>query len=402
MKYLRFFIILLLIPLMVLAEECDIDKLSISSITAIDKSGNAKEIDEATIDDKDINLNISMSEVGDNIKYRIVLKNESNEDYELDKKSLNIQSDYINYTFEYEDELNIIEAKSNKTLFLKVEYTNEVPDAIIDSGSITDNKNLSLQLTTNDTINILDTIINPNTNNNQKAIENPNTGNYYIHLVIIVLIVSVILFIILRKEKYTKYMILIIAITIIIPISVYALCKCDINIISNIRIEKEKAIEPIYLYGRANGVDIGDSVEVTETDNQAYIEHFGNIIYSIGDYILIPDEDMSFDMMDIFFKYKIENNIVTGIGIEYKLNNKRYSLIYDPSYFESNKQVLNNSFVEIYGDNKCHLVNENHYYCYDSIGGNMTGSASSDGSISFELNSFGCSMNKYKTNCSFS
>ena len=390
MKYIKYFLILLLIPFMVLAEECDIDKLSISSITIEDKSDNVNEIDEATVNDKNINLNLSMSEVGDNIKYKIILKNESNEDYELDKKSLNIKSDYIDYTFEYEDESNVIEAKSNKTIFLKVEYTNEVPDTIIDSGSFTDNKKLSLQLTTDDTISVLDTI------------KNPNTGNYYIHLVIIVLIVSVILFIILRKEKYTKYMILIIGITIIIPMSVYALCKCDITVKSKIRIDKDNGIEPIYLYGRAYGVDIGDSVEVNETDNQAYIEHFGNIIYSIGNNILIPDEDMSFDMMDIFFKYKIENNIVTGIGIEYKLNNKRYSLIYDPSYFESNKQVLNNSFVEIYGDNKCHLVNENFYYCQDSIGASMTGSASSDGSISFELNSFGCSMNKYKTNCSLS
>ena len=97
-------------PLIVKAETCDIDKISISSITIKDKSEQANEIEEATATGKKINLNLSMSNVGDNIEYKIVVKNASNDDYELDKKSFDINSNYIDYKFSSEDNSNIVKA----------------------------------------------------------------------------------------------------------------------------------------------------------------------------------------------------------------------------------------------------------------------------------------------------
>lgn len=63
-----------------------------------------------------------MSKVGDNIKYKFVIKNDSLEDYEIDKTSLNINSDYINYSFETNDNSNIVRANSSKNVTLIVEY----------------------------------------------------------------------------------------------------------------------------------------------------------------------------------------------------------------------------------------------------------------------------------------
>ncbi len=60
----------LFIPLLVNAEECNNDKVSISSITMEDKSNNVEELSEATTSNKDIKLNLNMSNVGDNIKYK--------------------------------------------------------------------------------------------------------------------------------------------------------------------------------------------------------------------------------------------------------------------------------------------------------------------------------------------
>ena len=88
---------LLFIPLYVNAEACDTDKITISSITLEDKSDGVEELDKATANGKNINLNLSMSEVGDSIEYKFIVKNNSNEDYELDKTSLKLNSDYINY-----------------------------------------------------------------------------------------------------------------------------------------------------------------------------------------------------------------------------------------------------------------------------------------------------------------
>ena len=86
---------LMFIPFVVNAETCDTDKITIENIAIESKSDNVEELSQATASGKNINLNLSMSKVGDSIEYRFVVKNYSNEDYELDKTSLNLNSDYI-------------------------------------------------------------------------------------------------------------------------------------------------------------------------------------------------------------------------------------------------------------------------------------------------------------------
>ena len=111
---------LMFIPYIVNAETCDTDKITIKNIAIESKSDNVEELSQATASGKNINLNLSMSEVGDNIEYKFVVKNDSNKDYELDKTSLNLNSDYINYLFETEDNSNVVKANSSKTVTLRV------------------------------------------------------------------------------------------------------------------------------------------------------------------------------------------------------------------------------------------------------------------------------------------
>ena len=139
-----FLLLVFFIPYYVYAETCNIDKISISSITIENKTENVIEIKEATVVDKKIDLNISVSELGDNIKYRIVIKNDSNEDYELDNKSFNLNSKYIDYKLESEDNSNIVKANSSKVVYLKVEYSNEVPNNSFNSGIYNDNKSMTI------------------------------------------------------------------------------------------------------------------------------------------------------------------------------------------------------------------------------------------------------------------
>ena len=47
-----------------------------------------------------------MSEVGDTIKYKLIIENDYNDDYKLDENSLNVESYYMDYTFELEDNSN--------------------------------------------------------------------------------------------------------------------------------------------------------------------------------------------------------------------------------------------------------------------------------------------------------
>ena len=197
------------IPFYVNAETCDTDKISISSITLRDKTENVIELDEATASGKSINLNLSMSNVGDNIEYKIVVKNDSNEDYEIDKTRLKLNSDYINYSFETDDNSYIVKANSSKNVIIRVEYKNEVPDEAFESGTYNDNKSMTFNLSTGDTMNVFDTFNNPNTG-----------AQSYILIIVIILLISGCLYILLKKKKYVKYMILVIEIAIIIPISV--------------------------------------------------------------------------------------------------------------------------------------------------------------------------------------
>ena len=218
---------LMFIPFYVNAETCDTDKITISSITMENKSDNVEELETATASGKNISLNLSMSEVGDNIEYKFVVKNDSNEDYELDKTSLNLKSDYINYLFKTDDNSNVVKPKTSKNVTLRVEYKTEVSEDKFENGTYNDSKTMTVNLSTGDTINVPD------------ILKNPNTGvQSYIIILTLILIISITSCVILRKKKYAKFMILVIESAILIPISVYALCKCDIIIKTKIMIKK--------------------------------------------------------------------------------------------------------------------------------------------------------------------
>lgn len=252
-------IFLMFIPFCVNAETCDTDKITISSITVDSKSDNVEELDEATSNGKNITLNLSMSEVGDSIEYKFVVKNDSNEDYELDKTSLNLNSDYINYSFETDDRSNVVKANSSKNVILRVEYKTEVPEDKFESGLYNDNKTMIVQLSNGNTINVPDTF------------KNPNTGvQSYILVFLIVLLVSGTIYVVLKKKKYTKFMILIIGTVIIIPISVYALCKCEIIVNSNIKINKVTECGSF-------SEDTWETISINVKNNNTFCYHVGDI-----------------------------------------------------------------------------------------------------------------------------
>ena len=222
-KKIIFLILVLLFPLIVNAETCDKNKISISSIKVDSKSNNVEELNNATASGKDINLNLSMTEVGDNVKYKIVVKNDSDDDYELDKSSFNISSDYIKYNLESEDDSMIVKANSTKTVYLRVKYNKAVKTEAFVNGVYSDTKDMAINLSSNDKP-IVSEIIN-----------NPSTGFKYIALIIMILfiIISTLIYLITKKKK-VQVMLLIIGTAIVIPTSVNALCKCQINIKSKV------------------------------------------------------------------------------------------------------------------------------------------------------------------------
>lgn len=124
---------------------------------------------------------------------------------------------------------------------------------------------MTLNLSTGDTINVPDTLKNPNTE-----------VQSYILIIFVILLISITAYVLLKKKKYVKFMILIAISAIIVPMSVYALCKCDINIESKIVINKINTLS----------VDLDCSYESAYLSNglksklPISINYYGNITWN--------------------------------------------------------------------------------------------------------------------------
>lgn len=218
MKKILYILFLLFVPFIVKAETCDLSKISISSIVVENTTQYVEELENATISDKSINVNLGMNKVGDSIRYKLEINNDSTEDFELDQTSLSLSTDYINYSFETDDGSKLIKAGSSKTVYLVVAYENEVPPETLAAGEYHDNKTLTVNLSAGD------------------AISNPKTGvESHILALTLVLVLSTVAFLVLRKKGYTA-LIVIAGISIIIPITVNAVCKCELSLNSEVSI----------------------------------------------------------------------------------------------------------------------------------------------------------------------
>ncbi len=217
MKKLLLFL-LLIVPVFVTAKTCDNSQIYISSITA---DNQELEVKPATTNDKTANINLKMTNLGDTIKYKIIIENKSNDDYDLDN-SINIKSNYIDYSIKSEDNSKTIKAKTSKTLILKVEYKKQIPENLFNNGKYNVNKNISFNiLPQKNEINI-----------------NPSTGSKSMIIVIILLILLLEgALIIAKRGKAIKLSILLIGTILLIPISINAICKTQIKISSNIVID---------------------------------------------------------------------------------------------------------------------------------------------------------------------
>ncbi len=240
MKYFKFFLILICIPLLVLAEECDTSKITITSMEQIEIEGNTKVISDPTFEDGSINLDLKMYEVGDSITYDLTIKNDSEDDYMIDEDTFKTDSDYIEYSLKTNDNTNIVKANSSKEVSLVVTYKKEVEDDKLTNNKFDASNSLKLSLNTSDKEKELDIITTDNIKESvdPQEVKNPITSVSSMMLISFVLLITVLILYVLirRKNKYTKFVVFVFAM-LLIP-TVYAICKYDIEVESTIEIEK--------------------------------------------------------------------------------------------------------------------------------------------------------------------
>ncbi len=218
-KILAFIILALFIPLIINAETCDNDKITLELIeneTYVE--GNATEKSAPVINGKNINVDLVMHKLGDGIEYVFDIINNSTEDYEINKDSFKIESDYINYELFLEDNSTIVKAGQKQRASLTVYYDNPVPSDVLLAGPVTDNKTITVNLSAG------------------QDIENPKTGvqSLLIAFVLTLGVSSIALFI-LNKKGYAT-LVIVIGVALIIPVTVHAVCKVELKLTSNVEI----------------------------------------------------------------------------------------------------------------------------------------------------------------------
>ena len=313
-------ITILFIPIMVNAAECDTSKVFIEGISIDKQSGSAIETEEATAQDKTINMNLEMFELDDSIRYKIVIKNDSNEDYELDQKSIKTNSEYMEYVIE-SDGSNIIKAKTTKTVYLRVQYKNPVPNSAYENGSFSDTVTMKVNLSSED------------------SLPNPATGIKYYLIIALIVITCGLLSLMFRKNKSAVTTTILIGI-LLIPLSVNALCKCQIELQSKVIIKK-----PIYngtiTRSSSTNLKIGDTIT------------FSNIKCNRSTNCSYIDEN-EYKTKRFYIKHEVENNVIKS---SYACTGDICFKGATTTDFEANKQL----FLSIHGDSTNEITDERLY-----------------------------------------
>lgn len=236
-------ILFLLIPLVINAETCEPEKVVIESIEINNKTDNVIEKSAPSVNGRNLNLDLEMFEVGDTIEYVMVVKNGSSADYELDRTSLSKSSDFIEYILETKDNSTIVKAGESKEVLVKVQYKNQVSDDSYVNGVYQDTKNLAVNLSSEEPTN---------------PIINPQTGMYTTLIIIPILVISAIVAIVLRKKKYSNIMGILLGLAILIPVSISAICKCELNVDSKVEVVKAKKVCIYVGNGGCSGAKISE------------------------------------------------------------------------------------------------------------------------------------------------
>ena len=135
-----------LIPFAVKAEVCEDDKIIIESAVLKETNGVVDETKELSIDGKTFGVNLGMLETGNSANYELVVKNNSNADYEIDFSKVKSGSEYITYTVTTENNSRIVKAGKTLGVSLLITYANEIPSAQFVDGVFHDDNHIVLNL----------------------------------------------------------------------------------------------------------------------------------------------------------------------------------------------------------------------------------------------------------------
>mgnify|MGYP006918635011 FL=1 len=207
-------LIFVLFPSFVLAEN-----VQVKEIKQIEKSEGVEIVSEPKVSDTTIKFDIKLKSIGDYVKYKLVIDNKDDIEYEIDKKSFE-NNEYITYEVE-SDNLEKLEANKEKEIYLTIKYNKEVPENEFKDNVYVLNNNFSLAI-----------------GNKDEEIRNPQTGieDYSLAILTIIVVLAVVVYGFRKNKKQFKTLMLIIGIAISIPLTCIAANVLKLNIETNVTI----------------------------------------------------------------------------------------------------------------------------------------------------------------------
>ena len=207
-------LIFVLFPSLVLAED-----VQVKEIKQIEKSEGVEIVSEPKVSDTTVKFDIKLKSIGDYVKYKLVIDNKDDIEYEIDKKSFE-NNEYISYEVE-SDNLEKLEANKEKEIYLTIKYNKEVPESEFKDNVYVLNNNFSLAI-----------------GNKDEEIRNPQTGieDYSLAILTIIVVLAVVVYGFRKNKKQFKTLMLIIGIAISIPLTCIAANILKLNIETNVTI----------------------------------------------------------------------------------------------------------------------------------------------------------------------
>ena len=204
---------LLLLPMKIKAAET----IEIKSIDIVEQSVEGIEKSAPTYKDLKVYFDLKFVNVNESIKYKVVLKNNDDQEYEVQETTKKSEDNYIEYKTTYEGESNIVKVGEEKTIYITVTYVEEVPVEEFVDGIYNAQNNIKILLDTKE--------------------KNPNTLAYGLVAVAAPLLLISVIVLIVSKNKMAKLMSIAITGMLIIPLVGIAIEKIEIEIASQITIQ---------------------------------------------------------------------------------------------------------------------------------------------------------------------
>ena len=323
-KILLLIITLLLIPTFVYAKDtCNDNDIKIKSITLKELNGSSEEVQESSINNNTINLNLKMYDVGDSSTYDITVENTSDEYYYFTKDSMKLENDYLEYSLKNNNE--VIPANSTKTIELRIIYKKQIPN-----NNYIDTNNLSISLS-------------------DTPLENPKTNMSKNFVIILILFLLISVFLITNNKKK---ILLIVIVFYSFPLIVLATCNVKIEIESKIEIQKKKTIFKTLMSEENNSCmvkyngNVTDTLRKTEPATKVYFDRCiekRNIIFANKCWLIIRTNETGGIRMT--YNGEPENGKCESTRQNHKgiIGNRPTSLAMDSPYLYSSSFTYDNN-----------------------------------------------------------